>query len=70
MLNPDFSDRGDILYGVRWRVMEKYNNPSHYYESLRRYLLLMTKIPEQKYKIDILRFFYHFIKMGESNDSF
>jgi hypothetical protein len=60
ILNPSFSERGDILYGTKWRVMEKYDNIIHYKDSLRRYIIMMRKIDEQKFNLDILRYFLSF----------
>jgi hypothetical protein len=43
ILNPSFSDRGDILYGVKWRVMENFDNLTHYNDCLRRYIIMIKK---------------------------
>lgn len=58
--NPVVSDRGDILYGVRWRVMEQYDDEQHYQQCVRRYLLMMTRIPIDTCKKDVIEYFLTF----------
>ena len=61
ILSPAINANGEIYYGARWRVTEKYNSDDQEYQkALRRYLRFLQMHPGSEYSLDVLDYLLSF----------
>jgi hypothetical protein len=62
ILSPVFNERGEIFYGLRWRVMMNYKSEEEYNGNLRRFLMILQSTPVKTYPKDVISYLLSFYK--------
>ncbi len=65
MLSPAVNAHGEIYYGTRWRVTDKYNSDDgEYQKALRRYLKFLQRHPGNEYPADVIEYLFSFYEIS------
>ena len=60
ILHPIPNSKGEIFYGMQWRVMDNYENETEYKKAVNRFIQILIKSPIQNYSSEVVSYFLSF----------